>query len=368
MIGRPSGWELGSIVHLKLLPALLVCSALASAAPPLDHEAPLRDAVWGGRWLEGIRLYDELASGGAAPSPRASYLAGLAEWRLRRPEDARPLLKKAADAGFRAGGGRPQPDELLARIDAYLKLRPARVDVPALDASVLDVYSDTPLAASPVLQALPRFAGLGRRIFGEPPPIRFFFFTRLAPFEGFYDLFVEARGHSARSPHSTGGVGMVIFCEEKARRETTAETVSLGLHETMHAWAATYLRRTYDRPLVLPPYVDEGLATYVASLSSPEVAALPARRVAEWRRRGWTPPTLDALRGHDAFYERGEAAANYFLSEQLIERLIGRPEQGATSIRAFLDAYAEAGDDLRAWRAVSGKDAAAEYGALIAGR
>ena len=353
----------GKIPIDKVLILALLCTTVLAD----DRESALREAVWGGRWLEGVRLYDELERAGAVPSPQASYLAGLALWRLRRPEDARAPLVKAATAGFRAGGGRPQPDELLAKVDAYLLRRPAPIDVPGLDGSVIAACSDTPLG-SPVLVGLPRFPEIGRRIFGDLPPIRFFFFAHLPRFERFYESLYDSRAKPMGTPHSTAGVGMVLFCEEKARRGTTAETVSMALHETMHAWVATYLRSRYDRPISLPAYVDEGLATYVASLWSEEVAALPAQRVAQWRRRGQAAPTFEALRRNDTFYEADRTSSNYFLSEQLIERLIGPPDQGATRIRAFLDACAEHGDDLRAWRQVSGRDAAAEYAALAAGK
>jgi hypothetical protein len=239
------------------------------------------------------------------------------------------------------------------------------VQVPGVDPAVLDVYAEdrTPLTA-PILDALPRIAQIGRGLFGQAPPIRFFLFARLPRFARFYDLFKEPGARRTDAPHSTGGLNMVIFCEQKAHRGTTAETVSLALHETMHAWAATYLRRSCDRPVSLPAYVDEGLATYVAGLWSPEVAALAAPRLAAWRSRGLEPPPLEALRKPETFYAPPGGAANYWLSEQLIERLIGPPQQGAAKIRAFLDAYAKSGDDLEAWRAVSGKDAAAEYAAL----
>src|SRR5258708_2700655 len=104
---------------------------------------------------------------------------------------------------------------------------------------------------------------------------------------------------------------MVIFCEEKARRDTTAETLSLALHETMHAWVATYLRQRYDRPVSHRAYVDGGLATYVASLWSREVAALPAQRLSAWRRRGLTAPALAELRQPDTFYEPDRASSTY---------------------------------------------------------
>jgi hypothetical protein len=345
---------------VRRLALLFLLCAPAQAA---DRERALREAVWGGRWLEGSRLYAQLQASGAAPTPQASYLAGLAQWRLRRPEDARPLLKAAADAGFRAGGGRPQPGELVAKIDAYLDQRPPRLPLAGVEA-----YSEerTPLTA-PVLDALPRIQAIGRSVFGDAPPVRYFLFATRARFEPFYRVFAGPRAEAAGSVHSTGVVGAVLFCAEKARRATTAETVSLALHEAQHAWAATYLRRKYDRPILLPPYADEGLAAYVAGLWSPEVAALPARRLAIARARGFTPPPLSDLRTHDGFYAPGRASQNYLAAEQLIERLIGPPEKGAAKIPAFLDAYAATGDDLKAWKAVSGKDAAAEYAALAAG-
>lgn len=343
---------------------LLLCSAPASAAPAPDREKPLRDAAWAGRWIESSRLYDELAAG-REPSAQAAYLAGLARWRLRRPEDARPLLQKAADAGFHAGGGRPQPEDLLAKIDSYLELRPPLVS--SGTASSIELYADarTPLTA-PVLDAIPRIESVGRDVFGAPPgPVRFHLFATIPPFERFYYVFAAPGMPRQGSPHSTGSLGLVIYCEEKAHRATTDETVSLALHETTHAWIATYLQNKYDRPVRVPPYVDEGLATYVAGLWSPSVAALPAQRLAKVRARGGAAPSLDELRSRDDFYAEGVATANYWRAEQLIERLIGPPSVGAKKIPPFLDALARTGDDLAAWREVSGKDARAEYAVLV---
>jgi hypothetical protein len=337
-----------------ILSALLFTSPASSS---VEQEKPLRDAVWNGRWLEGVRLYSRLDG----PSPQASYLAGLAQWKLRRPEDAQPLLKKAADAGFHSSGGRPQPADLLARIDDYLSLRPKKIELPGLE-----VYAEerTPRTA-PVIDAVPRVAEIGKTVFGDAPAVRWFLFARLSAFKKFYAVFDDARNESAA--HSTGMVGTVLFCEEKAHRKTTDETASLVLHETMHAWAATYLRQKFDRPVFLPAYADEGLATYVAGLWSPEVGTLPAERLARWRKRGITPPSFEELRKNSSFREADQVLANYWLSEQFIERLIGPPSTGSAKIKAFLDAFGRTGDDLKAWREVSGKDPAAEYAALAAG-
>jgi hypothetical protein len=68
---------------------LALGAARAATAPPDDRESRLREAVWGGRWLEGVRLYAELEGAGAAPSPQASYLDGFALWKLRRLERTR---------------------------------------------------------------------------------------------------------------------------------------------------------------------------------------------------------------------------------------------------------------------------------------
>ena len=111
--------------------ALVLLYAIVAAAASNDRERSLREAVWGGHWIEGVRLYGGVEAAGLAPSPQASYLAGLAQWRLHHPEEARPLLEKAAKAGFRPSGGRPQPDELQGKIDEYFRLRPARTSIPA---------------------------------------------------------------------------------------------------------------------------------------------------------------------------------------------------------------------------------------------
>jgi len=344
----------------------LLIGATAAAAQDYERERGLREAIWADRWLEGLRLYDELARDGVAPSGQASYLAGWADWRLHRPEDARPQLEKAARAGFRAGGGRPQPGELLAKIAEYSAAKPPAIDVPGLDRSVIDAYADakTPLTA-PVLDALPRIAEIGREIFREPPPVRFFLFARIPALVRFYDATQLTSRKTGEVPHSTGGAGMVIYCEEKAHRATEAETVSIALHETVHAWIAGYLRARYDRDVRVPRYVDEGLAVYVASSWSDDLRALSARRVAAWRKNhAAPPPEFETLGSPRTFYDPKSVYLNYLLSDLLMQRLLGPPRDGAARIPALLDAFARTGDDAEAWREVTGKDVRAEYRAL----
>jgi hypothetical protein len=333
-----------------------------AAAAPMDQERALREAIWGDRLIAGTQLY----AGLDAPSPQASYLAGWAYWKLHEPEKARPLLKKADQAGFHAGGGRLQPTELLAKIDEYDAAKPPAVEVPGLDRSLIDPYADekTPLT-SPILDALPRIAAIGGQIFQKPPPVRFFLFARKPGLMRFHNAFRTNKAPETGDPHSTGIVNMVVYCEEKAHRPTQSETVSLALHEAVHAWMASYLRRRYDRTITLPSYIDEGLAVYVSNLWSEDVHALAADRLSAWRKKNPAPPAFESLASHDLFYVSQGPPVNYWLADLLAERLLGPPETGAAKIPALLDAYARTGDDAKAWREVTGKDVRAEYQALV---
>lgn len=351
---------------MRVVGALLI-AAQASAAPQparvprVDRENGLRQAVWGERFLEGIARYDALSHEGFEPSGQAAYLAGFSYWKLNQPENARPLLQKAFDAGFQAGGGRPQPGELLERFGRYLGVKPPRVEVPGLDPTALEVFADekTPLTA-PILAALPRFVEIGRRIFGgPPPPARFFLFGKEEALRRFYD----ALGINAQ--RSTGTTNFVVVCEEKVRRATRAETISMALHETGHAWVAGYMRARHDRGPKMPVYMTEGLAVYIASMWDDKVRALAPERVRQWRARGAKAPAFDDLAPFGSFHEPGKANVNYLLSGLLRARLLGPPPTGAARIPALLDALARKNDAAAAWREATGKDVRAEYQALV---
>jgi hypothetical protein len=344
----------------------LLLLLLAVGASQIENERGLREAIWAGHWIEGVRRYEEIEETGLRPSAQASYLAGWAEWMLRRPEEARPLVEKAVEAGFQAGGGRIQPRDLLTRIAQYTAAKPPAALVPGLDRGRIDPYADrvTGLTA-PILDALPKFVEIGRQIFGEPPPVRFFLFAEKPALRRFYEAF-QPSIPAGDEPHSTGGVNMVIFCEEKGHRTTGSETISIALHETTHAWVASYLRSRYDRVIYLPRYLDEGLAVYVASLWSEDVHRLTFERINTFRARHRdSPPRLEDLGPPQKFYEPDKAYLNYLLSDLLLERMLGPPVGGASKIPALLDALARSGDDAKAWHEVVGKDVAKEYDALV---
>lgn len=338
---------------------------LVSAAARYDLEKPLRQAVWAGRFLEGIRQYDGLVAKGIEPSGQASYLAGWAYWRLRRPEDAKPLLEKAVQSGFRAGGGRPQPGEVLDKVGRYLASKPPSIEVSGLDRSLLDPYLDSKTALTqPILDALPRFVEIGRSIFGQPPPVRYFIFAKKPAFGRFFDALAE---RERPDPHSTGMVSMVIYCEEKAHRATAAETIGNALHELTHAWIETYLRLRYDRRIVVPPYVHEGLAVYVSTLWSDDLRLLMLQRLSRWRQKpGVTAPEFHELIAFDSFHDSPNVNLNYLLSYRLMERLLGPASEGSKKIPSFLDALARTDDHEAAWREATGKDVREEYKALVA--
>jgi hypothetical protein len=330
-------------------------------ATPVDQEKGLRDAVWGGHFIAGVQAYEDLLRKHETPSPQASYLAGFAYWRLHQPEKAEPAVKKAVEGHWRAGAGRLQPDDLLERIYRFLAAKPSGAEVDGLDRSLIDPYANEQSAATrQFLDALPRFTRIGRDIYGELPPLRFFLFAKSPEMQKLYESL------DMKHAGSTGIANLVVICAEKAHRSTAAETVSIGLHETAHAWVPSYLLTHYDRQVQVPVYVHEGLAVYVASLWSKDLAPLARERFKQWHDSGKPAPELDKLRVFDAFHETDASQGNYLAAELLMERLLGPPESGARKIPALLDAFASNPDDTEAWRSVTGKDVRREFDAVIA--
>jgi hypothetical protein len=328
---------------------------------PADREKTLRDAVWGNHFVAGVRAYEDLIQKHETPSPQASYLAGFAYWRLHQAEKAEPLIKKAVESHFRAGAGRIQPDELLERIYRFLAAKPSNAEVKGLDRSLIEAYSNEQTAATqPFLDALPRFTRIGRDIFGEVPPVRFFLFGKSPELQKFYEPL------EIKKPGSTGMANLVVVCAEKAHRSTEAETVSMALHETAHAWAQTYLLTHYDRQVALPTYFSEGLAVYVASLWSKDLTPLARERLKQWHDTGRPAPSFDKMRAFEDFHGSEASYGNYLAAGMLMERLLGPPETGTKKIPAVLDAFAANTDEAEVWRSVTGKDVRHEFDAVIA--
>ena len=352
-----------------LLAAALLSPAWAGPrrAPEAPQDKPLRAAVYEGRYLEALRLYDTLVAAGE-PSGPAAYFAGWTNMRLHRPEAAKPQLEIAAQAGFSPRGWKTA-DELLSRAEDQLAALPPLVEVKGLDAAALEPHADSRDGlCGAILDALPEFARLGRSIFAGPPPaLRVYLF---ATHEAM-DRLALASGDSRGKRRSTGGFGMVRLSAEDLKRPVAEDSVGLALHETVHAWIATYLRERYDRPITVPAYLDEGLASYVPGLwkpaRRPRLEAERLARAARWRAKHGDapPPDFGTLKAFGSFHDASRDGLDYDLAEMLMERLLGPAERGAARIPALLDALARSGgDDEAAWKEVSGKDAAAEYAAL----
>jgi hypothetical protein len=343
---------------LGMLP--LIAVGLLFAAPA-DREKGLRDAVWGGHFVAGTRAYEELVQKHEEPSAQASYLAGFAYWKLHQAEKAESLVKRAVEAHFRAGGGRIQPGDLLDRINRFVAAKPSDVEVEGLDRSLIDPYSDEQSDATrPFLEALPRFTRIGRDIFGEVPPVRFFLFAKSPAMQRLYDS-LEIVKHEG----STGMANLVVVCAAKAHRSTEAETISMALHETAHAWVQTYLLARNDRQVRMPAYVGEGLAVYVAGLWSKDLAPLAPERLKHWHDTGRPAPAFDKVRAFEDFHDADASYGNYLAAGLLMERLLGPPESGAKKIPALLDAFAASSDDTEVWRSVTGKDVRAEFDGVV---
>jgi len=281
-------------------------------------------------------------------------------------------MRLAQDADYSPRGDREAPEEVLSKIDEYERAKPPAAQVPGLDRALIDPYSDSAdESEARILAALPRFAEVGRAIFGNPPPVRFFLFAE----EPASLSFSQALSFKpVEKSHTTGVVNMVHICAARIRRKDEDDVVALALHETTHAWLASYLRAKYDRSVRLPTYIDEGLAGYVSTLAAPpqRVAEREKRvmeerreRVREWLAQHPGPTEFDELVSYRDFHS-DRNSLNYAMAALLAARMLGPVEAGAPKIPALLDALALSRDHEAAWRRITGKDVREEYRALAA--
>ncbi len=350
---------------LALLAAALLTPAWAGDARPPARDGGFRAAVFEGRYLEALRLYDALG----AKSGRAAYFAGWTNLRLNRPEAAVPQLERAQEAGFAGPAGWKPTAELLARAQAQMAALPPAVQVPGLDETRLKTYADARDGLSgDILAAQTQYLKVGRGIFGDTlPALRVYLFKT---HEAMDRLAVAAGDRRTGRRGSTGGCGFVRLSAQDLTRPDEDDSLRLALHETTHGWMATYLRERWDRNVVIPAYMDEGLAEYVGGLwkydeRRERLRAARLRRIARWRARNGAAPPLSALKTTESFHLPERDMLDYDLSALLMERLLGPAGTGAARIPAVLDALARAnGDDAAAWKEATGKDVGAEYAAL----
>ncbi|HXS99104.1 MAG TPA: hypothetical protein VN915_00350 [Elusimicrobiota bacterium] len=335
-----------------LLGALLVPSFCAAAGLVDKLEADLKE----GRLRECARE----ASAEGIP-PRASYLGGLCALGLNDRDAAEPLLKRAKDGNFYpTASWRKSPDELLSQIAEYRRLAPEFAKIDDVPESSLRVGFDKRSEwVDSVVSAAPEFVRIGRRVFGADPPFtRLFLYSDNAVFEEFFGAVFKS-GH----PHGTGVPGLAVMTEKNAVDRKGRLPVAVVLHELMHAWIQGYGRDEFDRRINVPPWMDEGMADYVASMYDTDMLALRRTQLAREVAKRPQPPDFAELQEHESFYRPEDSFFHYVLALMLVERLVGPPETGAPALRKVLDSYAK-GKGEESWRRVSGKSPSDEYSAL----
>jgi hypothetical protein len=300
----------------------------------------------------------------ADAAPRASYLGGLCALGLHDVDAAEPLLERARDGGFHpTSPSRRPPGQLLSEIADYRRLAPAPAalkDVPP-ESLVVGYDRRSPWVDS-VVAAAPAFVKIGRRVFGADPPFtRLFLFSDNARFEKFY-----AVAFGPKRPHGTGGAGLAVMSEVKARGREGGAPIGVVLHELMHAWIQGYARDAYDRRVRIPTWVDEGMADYVGAMWDVGLDARRRGALAREIAKRPQPPDFSLLQEHATFHRPEDDFLDYGLSLLLVERLVEPPERGAARLRVVLDGYANGADGEAAWKDATGKSPADEYAALCA--
>lgn len=237
------------------------------------------------------------------------------------------------------------------------------------------VHAGAPTAwTTPVLRAMPEFDAVGRRIFGKDvPAVRFYLFSERPVYDRFFGAMFGAPTSIAWQD-GTGNLNVVVYCETNARGVVSRpagepETIGTVLHEFGHAWCGTYLMDRYDLdwlgPSIRRPWLDEGIADYVATVREP---AFRTRRMA-WLRekaaKGVAAPAWKDLVDYNGFYGTGDPDVRYRLSALLVAELLGDAEKAPQSIRKILDETGRTGEVDGAVRAVTGKEPAREFEILV---
>jgi hypothetical protein len=174
----------------------------------------------------------------------------------------------------------------------------------------------------------------------------------------------------------TGDLNIVVFCEKdrsgKCSRPAGApETIGNVLHEFGHAWCRSYLMDRHGLDWLAPslrkPWLDEGLADYIAYLREPKFLKrrmdwLLAEKVA----KGAPPPAYRELTDYGEFYDQGDIDSHYWLSALLVAEILGTEERGVPLIARLLDEIGRTRDVEAAVRRVTRKDPAREFERLTA--
>jgi len=356
---------------------IVVLAALAAAPPPLEAQAEstrdLRSAVTRRRLTDALRMSEALAE----PTAEDSYLTGLAFMYLHDPRLASTHLRIAKAGDYRSPRGWPDLDLLLERAETCRKLQPSsRCPSPTIADPAITVYAGpTTPWSGPVLDAIPQFEEIGRSIFGKDiPPTRFYLFEERDEYNRFFEA-LFGMGVQTSWQDATGNFNVVVCCEKDregkmTRKAGAPDTLGGVLHEFGHAWVGTYLMYRHGREWLSPrmrrPWLDEGLADYIASLREPAYI----QRRETWLRRtaanGTPPPTFARMQSLDGFYHRDDVEVHYWISAVLVAELLEPRECAPETIRSILDVAGESSRAVEeAVSTVTGKDPSGEFERIV---
>jgi len=336
-------------------------------ADSLDLERALGQAVSGEneKFQEAQAIFEALQKQGP-PSPEAFYLIGFACMRLHLPAKAEAFLRRAKEQKFTGFEGWTSVDVLLRRVEQVSKLSPPLLD-PKFNGPIAVYASGITEWNKPVLTAIPDFIKVGHNIFGDAlPSLHFYLFSDRPTYVQFYSAMFESE-ISTWWQDGTGSMNIATYCERDkdgriSRRVGDPETVGSVLHELGHAWCSSYLMNYHNQNYhrICPPWLDEGLAEYVASLWDRNYLTRRQR----WLRqkvKNSSLPSFEELQNSTNFFG-AEADLRYWLSACLVDRLLG---SDARLIPKVLDALAEKRNGDSAIRAVTQKDPATKYKELV---
>jgi hypothetical protein len=256
-----------------------------------------------------------------------------------------------------SAGGRNEENDLPAARAAGLEERRSADAVPG----PLAVYfKDADAWNAPVLEAVPAFARVGQTIFGEHLPlVRMFMISNADDFARFTLATVgEARAQGTGTRH------LVVMCLKCVKRPAGAkETTAVVLHEAGHAWMNTFLKEAYGvdylTRAIHRPFLDEGIADWIASRWDSEYLS---------RRRQWLAgkrlPPLEDLTDTASF--NSDRNLHYWLSALLVARMLGPGPEGPPKVRAFLELLGKTRSPEASWEEATGKSIRKEYDALLA--
>lgn len=351
---------------------LLLTAVSSDPAPQESASTELAAAVNSRRLSDAVRVFGSLTH----PNAEDQYLVGFALMELHKPLEADAPLRAAKMSGYHDREGWPGVNALLDRVGVFRDLvPPSKVSSQPSSNPDIAVFAGPPTEwSTPVLRAVPEFAEVGHRIFGRDlPSMRFFLFADRPTYDRFYGALFGGPIPTAWQD-GTGTLGVVTFCETDRRGKTTRpagapETVSCVLHEFGHAWIGTYLMERHGKEWIGPsmrrPWLDEGLADFVASLREPEFLDRRATWLKERAAKGVAVPAFEEIGEYESFYKKGDIEVHYWLSALFVADLLGAKNRAPETLRKILDAAGRSGEAEDAMRAVTGKDLRKEFDRVV---